>query len=106
MKTGLKTSLLAVVFVSGPLLGVSLPAGSAAVADRAPGTAFRVDTPAQLMQMKMRAICARADKNLDGYISGFEFVALNQADTVFKATDGNRDGRLSPRECALALGIS
>lgn len=116
MKTSQKISLLAVLFASGPLWGSNHSAAGSTVRPEiatqtaarevAPPTASQVATPAQLMQMKMQNVCARADRNLDGYLSRLEFAALRKTDTVFKTTDGDRDGRLSLHECVRALGIS
>jgi hypothetical protein len=116
MKTSQKMSLLAVLFASVPLWGSNHSAADStarpemappiAPQEIAPATASQVVTPAQLMQMKMQNICARADKNLDGYISRIEFTTLRKTDTAFKTTDSDRDGRLSLHECVRALGIS
>ncbi len=62
------------------------------------------DSPAQLIQDKIKQVCRSADKNQDGYISKTEYKALkNDAGVGFKAADLGHKGRLSMMECAMAL---
>lgn len=129
MKTCTKLSLLAVLFTSSLIWGSIYAAGHSAgdsvnpsanpstrhsassihsttKQEVAPATTSQEVTPAQLMRMKMQYVCAHADKNLDGYLSRIEFMALEKTETAFKATDNDLDGRLSLHECVRALGIS
>lgn len=63
-------------------------------------------SPAQLMQQKIQDVCARTDKDLDGYISKSEFKDAKKSDKVFKTADADHDGRLNLQECEKALGTS
>lgn len=77
--------------------------------DSSPGGASQgaeAPTPAQLMERKIQDVCARTDKDLDGYISQSEFKDTKKSSKVFKTADADRDGRLNLQECEKALSAS
>lgn len=86
------------------LIGAWMPAFAAA--PEQPGAKQpAAETPAQIMQEKIGDVCARHDKDRDGFISASEWKEeLKKDDKAFKSADANRDGRLDMKECDKGLG--
>jgi hypothetical protein len=72
---------------------------------QSPGT----QTPAaaepaeKIMPQKKADVCARLDKNRDGYISSAEFKSSGKPHKLFKSADVGHRGKLNMEECNKAL---
>ncbi|HYP67382.1 MAG TPA: hypothetical protein VEP67_03920 [Thiobacillaceae bacterium] len=57
----------------------------------------------KIMPGKSATVCARLDKNRDGYISLAEFRASGKPKKLFKSADVGHRGKLNMEECSKAL---
>ena len=79
--------------------------GAQAPGAESPGT----QTPAaaepaeKIMPQKKADVCARLDKNRDGYISSVEFKSSGKPHKLFKSADVGHRGKLNMEECNKAL---
>jgi hypothetical protein len=90
--------------VAALLIGAWVPA-FAATPEESGAQQPAAQTPAQLIQEKIGEVCARHDKDQDGFISTSEWKdGLKKDDKAFKTADSNRDGRLDMKECNKGLG--
>lgn len=55
--------------------------------------------PEQITPSKSQVVCARLDKDKDGYLSKNEFKGAKKTSDIFKTADANKDGRLDMKEC-------
>lgn len=74
----------------------------AATSEQQPGEQPGAATPSQTE--KIGDICARLDKDQDGYLSISEWKAVNMDEKAFEVADANQDGRLGLMECAKTMG--
>jgi hypothetical protein len=59
--------------------------------------------PANIMSGKGSNVCARLDKNHDGYVNKTEFKASGKPAKLFRSTDVGHQGKLTIEQCNKAL---